>query len=402
MKHRKFTAVVAAILMLLSLFPFTVFAEEAAPAKNVIFMIGDGMGENHLKLAEEYGVDLFMESGYDLRGQSKTRSTVSVTDSAAGATALACGVRTTNSTLGVYPEDPMAALSYPISITEIAQEHGLKTGIVTTDKTSGATPSGFSVHVASRKMAKEIGEQQVKTKLDLIWGAACPDLDTDAAAANGFKVITTADEMNALTPGERSFGQFGSDMWKTESPKDDPSPTLSEMTTKAISLLNEGNDKGFFLMVEGAHIDKQSHKTEDGVHYPKKVVNAVEAIEEFDNAIEAAVNFARADGNTIVLITADHETGGLTLQDGHYVYTSGSHTGANVPLIVYGSTDLFPNGEAVENRSIPRRLVQALGWSEEEFRPVGTGRLFAFIDRVQHLLDFIKAAFQAFQPLFPD
>lgn len=394
MKIRKISAILAILCLLTTLFPISVFAESKPEAKNVILMIGDGMGENHLKLAEENGASLFMNSAYDLRGQSETRSTLPVTDSAAGATALACGVRTTNSTLGVYAADPFALVSYPKSITEIAQEHGMKTGIVTTDSTAGATPAGFSVHVSGRKMTKDIAKQQVQSKLDLIWGAACSDLDKNAAAENGFRVITNKDEMNALTADSRSFGQFSSDMWHKQVPAGDKSPNLVEMTEKAIALLNENNENGFFLMIEGAHIDKQSHKTDEGKHYPKKVANTVEAVEVFDNAIQKAVEFARADGNTIVLVTADHETGAIKQKDGHYVFTSGSHSGANVPVFVYGSKDLIPNGEAVENRSIPLRLGKALGWEESEFTAVEDGVLNQIYEIFQKFLDAISTVFK--------
>ena len=268
-----------------------------------------------MNLAKQEGVELFMEDNCDLRGQSKTRSLMEVTDSAAGATALSCGVRVINGTLGVYAMDPLGLFSTPVSLTEAAIANGMKTGIVTTDSTAGATPSGFSVHCISRSFEASISAQQIKTDIDLIWGDTCEALDTDAAEENGFEVITTKDEMNALTPDSRSFGQFSGNMWQLAVPEDDASPNLTEMTEKAISLLD--NEDGFFLMVEGAHIDKHSHKTDDGVNYPEKVANAAEAVEEFDNAVEAAVSFAREDGETLVVVTADHETGGITIGSGH-------------------------------------------------------------------------------------
>ena len=140
--------------------------------RNVIIMIGDGMGENHLHLAEQYGHTLFMNTQFDLRGQSRTRSmSHDITDSAAGGTALACGVRIINQTVGVYGADPLGAFVCPASFTEVAAEHGMRTGIVTTDKNNGATPAAFSVHVLYRKQYEKISQQQLNTTFDLIWGA---------------------------------------------------------------------------------------------------------------------------------------------------------------------------------------------------------------------------------------
>ena len=376
LNRKKVFAVLLSLTLIFCSLPFASYAQDSGTVKNVILMIGDGMGENHLNLAKQEGVELFMESSYDLRGQSETRSLMEVTDSAAGATALSCGVRVINGTLGIYGYDPFGLFATPRSITEVAMDHGMKTGIVTTDSTAGATPAGFSTHTTSRSMEASITCQQLESGLDLIWGASSDSMDEDKAAENGFSVITTKEEMDALTAGSRSFGQFSGDMWRQEVPEDDPSPNLSEMTEKAIELLD--GDEGFFLMVEGAHIDKHSHKTDEGNHYPQKVANMTEALSEFDDAIEAAVNFAEEDGETIVIVTADHETGAITEEDGAYVYTSGSHSGANVPLFVYGSRTLIPDGEAVENRSIPVRIADALGF--DDFPAKEKGPLMKILD----------------------
>ncbi len=367
------------LLVLALLVPAFGATEQAVPAvKNVIFMIGDGMGENHLLLAREQGYDLFMDAAPDLRGQSMTRSfSHKVTDSAAGATALSCGVRNLNRGLGVYWFDPLGMFVRPRSITEAAIAHGMKTGIVTTDRTTGATPGGYSVHCPDRALSKEITRQQFKSKLDLIWGMHADAATPKAAVKKGWIYLSTEAEMDALQPGTRSFGQFGEEVWRLTPPAG--TPTLEEMSRKAIALLNADNDKGFFLMIEGAHIDKHSHKTDEGVDYPQKRANAAEAVKSFDNAIQAAVEFARRDGHTLVVITADHETGDLYLENGEMTYHAGKHTGANVPLFVYGADDLFAPGEAVENRSIPGRVTAKLGWDEKELPKKTAGFLFAWM-----------------------
>ena len=346
--------------------------------KNVIFMIGDGMGENHLALAKQEGYDLFMDANFDLRGQSKTRSSSSrVTDSAAGATALSCGVRNTNGSLGVYWFDPLGAFVRPRSITEEAIARGMKTGVVTTDSTAGATPAGYSSHTSSRKNEADITAQQLAGDVDLIWGAAVGATTRSEVEAMGITYVSTYDEMEALTPGTRSFGQFSGNTWRAALPADDASPTLTQMSEKAIELLNADNENGFFLMIEGAHIDKNSHRTEDGVaDFPEKRKDAAEAVKTFDDAIRLAVEFARADGNTLVVVTADHETGDLYEENGEFTYHSGSHTGANVPVFVYGADDLFAPGEAVKNKSLPVRVAKKLGWTGRALPHTDPGFMF--------------------------
>jgi len=140
---------------------------------------------------------------------------------------------------------------------------------------------------------------------------------------------------------------------------DETNPTLSQMTEKAIDLLDDG-ENGFFLMVEGAHIDKHSHNNESE--------NMTEAMAEFDKSIKIALEFAKNDGNTLVVVTADHETGAITLNDkGEYEFTSDDHSAVDVPLRVYGSEKLIKNNETVNNYEIPIRIAYILGFTEEDF-----------------------------------
>ena len=385
MKCKRLLSVLLALALLCAAFaPQAVFAATVSKEgtfKNVIFMIGDGMGENHLRLAVQEGYNLFMVENADNRGQSKTRSlSDSVTDSAAGATALACGVRNTNGCVGTYSIDPSGMLFRPRNITENAMARGMKTGIVTTDSTAGATPAGYSAHVKDRDMTEEITAQQLASGIDLIWGAAVGVTTREAVEAMGLTYVSSKTELEALTPGQRSFGQFGSSFWRPSLPEDADLPTLAELTEKAISLLNADNEKGFFLMVEGAHIDKNSHATDEGVtDYPDKRERVAAAVKGFDNAIRAAVQFARKDGETLVVVTADHETGSLYLENGEYRFHSGSHSGANVPLLVYCCSDFITENTAVTNKSIPGRVAEKLGWSSVEFPKTDPGSIFAKI-----------------------
>ena len=373
MKVNRLLSVMLALVLALSVCipALAVTADNEPEYLNVIIMIGDGMGENHLKLAEQYGHTLFMNTNYDLRGQSRTRSLSHVTtDSAAGGTALACGTRVINQTVGVYGYDPFGLISQPMSIAEVAQEHGMRTGIVTTDKTTGATPADFSVHVLYRKQYEKIGQQQLESKFDLIWGGKEDTVTREATEAHGFTYITNRGEMQALQPGSRSYGQFTGSTWRpTTAAGDDKMPTLAEMSMKAIELLNTDNDKGFFMMIEGAHIDKNSHAS-DGIKmdYDSKRESVVDAVVGFDNAIRDVVNFAREDGHTVVLVTADHETGWIFADiHGNMKFHSNEHTAHNVPVFVYGNKTLFADGRSVANYTIPIRLARLLGWSSAEF-----------------------------------
>ncbi len=340
-------------------------AADAPQIKSVIFMIGDGMGINHLRLAEQEGYTLFMEQNADLAGWSRTRSaSSSVTDSAAGATALSCGVRIKNNQVCLFPDDTAAV---PRIITENAAMHGMRVGIVTTDKTTGATPAGFSSHTGSRDNAADISAQQLVSGFDLIWGEKTSAVTKSAVSANGFTYVADVSGMRSLTAGTRSFGQFASDCWKLTPAAG--SPTLAEMTEKSISLLSADAPEGFFLMVEGAHIDKRSHSTKDSgavVDYPAKRADAAEAVAAFDRAVQIAAEYARQDGHTLVIVTADHETGNLYLEEetGEYTFHSGSHTGKDVPVFVYGAPDLFTEGQALDNRDFPNLIAARLGWAE--------------------------------------
>lgn len=332
--------------------------EEFDNVKNVIYLIGDGMGVLHLEKTKlERGVSLAMDT-FEIEGRSQTRSlTNAVTDSAAGGTALATGVRTFNGGLGVYMYDPLAVESHPKSLTELCEERGMMTGIVTSDLTSGATPSSFSVHTSSRNNTKDIDKQQMASDFDLIWGAASDYVSKDTCEENGFTYVSTYSEMMALTEGTRSFGQFGSYTWKTTQSGEE-NPTLSQMSAKAIDLLDD-TDEGFFIMIEGAHIDKHSHNNDSEA--------MTEALMEFDKTVAYALEYAKQDGETLVVVTADHETGAIVLNDdGTYSYTSGSHSAADVPVLVYGSSSFIENGETVKNTDIPVRIAYSLGFAAEE------------------------------------
>ena len=327
--------------------------------KNVIYLIGDGMGFNHLKKTKnERDITLTMDT-FDFKGSSMTRSlSNAVTDSAAGGTALATGERTYNGAIGVYMNDPLGAFSHPKNITELCMESGMMTGVITTDETSGATPASFSAHSSDRGNTEDITEDQLSSDIDIIWGASNGVATRGDAEENGFTYITSYSQMMALPEGSRSFAQFTNALWTLEQ-SDESTPNLEQMAEKAIDLLDD-TDEGFFLMIEGAHIDKHSHSNEDEM--------MTEALQEFDRTVELVLEYAKADGETLVVITADHETGAIIANDdGTYSFTQGSHSAANVPVLVYGSDKIINDGEILNNYEIPIRIAYTLGFTEEQF-----------------------------------
>ena len=323
--------------------------------KNVIIMIGDGMGFNHLEATKQkYGIDeLYMENVV-VKSESKTNSLFwATTDSAAGGTALSSGIRTINGMVGTYAFDPLKVFATPKSVTEVAMEQGKATGVITTDETSGATPSSFSAHTYSRGNDVDITEQQLASDIDLIWGGYNGLATADVVSAAGRTYIGSATDLANFDGETKSFGQFNFDDLKYVTNNFD-TPTIEVMTEKAIDILSQDED-GFFLMVEGACIDKHSHSND--------IENMMLSTYEFDKAVGAALEFAEEDGETLVIITADHETGGLTYdaETDSYYWTRTGHSSANVPLFINKSDAGFVNGAAYKNRHISAQVGLVLG-----------------------------------------
>ena len=382
MKKRKSSVFIGLILsaaMLISCISPAFAIVIPQDVKNVILMIGDGMGENSLEWTKsELGVSLTMDA-LPYQGYSMTDSLSGVTDSAAGATALSCGLRSFNSnlcTLSVLVNGYGATICDYMNVSQVAKSLGKRAGIVTSDVNSGATPSGFSVHTYKRELTEEITAQQVDCGLDLIWAADNGVSDKAAFEKAGWTYSTSMDELSEIKNGERSFGAIGGKIYyETGSKSDAP---LSELTSLAIEKLE--NDKGFFLMVEGAHIDKNSHSNnKEGM---------MKSLVEFDKAVKNAVEFAKEDGNTVVIVTADHETGGITKNagTGEFEYTTGDHTNADVPLRLFGSDELVKDGAHVKNTQVGRFIAKKLGY---------TSRFPSITVNFRFPLDLISALFKS-------
>ncbi len=323
--------------------------------KNVILLIGDGMGENSIKWTEdELGYEAFTDT-LPYRGYSQTDSLSGTTDSAAGATALSCGRKVYNSnlcSLAVLIDGNGATLCTYTNVSEVAKSLGKKVGIVTSDLNSGATPAGFSAHTYKRELAEEITEQQKSSGLDIIWAADNGLSKKEEFEKAGWTYAQTLSEIEETEKSGRSFAAISGCIYYDDG--SESAAPLSALTSCAIEKLD--NDNGFFLMVEGAHIDKNSHaNNKEGMF---------NAFTEFDKSVKEAVEFAEKDGNTIVIVTADHETGGITYNEEKkcYEYTSDGHTNTDVPLLVYGSDELVKDGAAVKNTQVAKFIADKLGY----------------------------------------
>lgn len=293
---------------------------------NVILVIGDGMGENHILNCIDYfdlDVPVFMA---DQNGYINTDSLDGLTDSAAGATALATGQKVLNGNVAKYAGNDLE------QITDIAQEAGMKTGVITTDTLNGATPASFSANADSRNALSEIIRTQAQSEVDLLLGRfeinyqATNDF-TNAGYAFACPVGDYQAQLETFMNEEKVLGNLSYIDSEYITGKEDHYQ-LKDMAKYAVEFLE--NDKGFFLMIEGAYIDKYSHG--NAFH------QAMSEMRSLIDTIAYLYEYA-ADGKTAIFITADHETGGLqratTKEEmSDELYTTGNHTDADVPLFV--------------------------------------------------------------------
>ncbi len=302
------------LLLVLFLAPTTAAQDAPERPRNLIVMIADGFGPASATLARGVkGAPLTLDG--ILRGAVSTAATSSrVTDSAAAGTALASGIKTYNGAIGVD------TLRRPVgTLFEAAEAEGMATGLVATSRITHATPAAFVAHVAARGEEEEIAAQLVASGVDVVFGGGrrffVPE-DEGGSRTDGRNLLdesgaTLIADPSALEAAERTpvLGLFARDHLDYEVDRT-AQPSLAAMTRRALDLLR-GNERGFVLMVEGSRIDHAAHSNDPGGH--------ARDILAYDEAVRVALDFARADGQTLVVSTADHETGGMTLgRDGIY------------------------------------------------------------------------------------
>ena len=295
-----------------------------AKAQNVILLIGDGMGINHIKTTELYnnGATLNIRK-LSVTGEVMTRSySAGATDSAASATAYATGRKTYNGRLSYLNGKDLP------TIAEEAMLQGKKVGIIATKVVTDATPAAFLAHTSSRNNTEEIARQMVNSNVDVLFGlnndslkALAGDIQTDKR-----DYCTSFEEINAST-SEKIFGLLDEDIPNIGR------NTIASLTETALDKLQ--NDNGFFLMVEGSKIDSYSHSND--------IQGMIDELNAFDSAVSRAVAWARKNGNTTVIVVADHETGDLripneaTAEDisNDWFHRTG-HSAQNVHYFAYG------------------------------------------------------------------
>ena len=314
--------------------PVSVAMPKGKKVKNIIFMIGDGMGLEQLSTAWIVNNrHLNITDNFPYVGLQWTYSASKlVTDSAAAGTALATGSKTNNGMIAMSPEgEPMETLS------EYAKSKGKKTGTSVVCRICDATPAVFSTHAPHRDSLYDITAQFVDSKLDFLFGGGLrwwenrPDGRdlTAEVEAKGYTFVKTVEDLNAVQNGPvialTSYMELPAAL--------DRNGAHQASVIKALELLD--NKNGFFLMVEGSCIDDYCHAN--------KVGYVVEEILDFDRTVGAVLEWAAKDGETLVIVTADHSTGAMTLQGGSINeqsiavnFSNTGHNGVALPVYAWG------------------------------------------------------------------
>lgn len=321
--------VLVSVVFILSFTVLTMVAAESAgiplPVKNVIFLIGDGMGIGQILVGRNASVGLDGRLVLETLPEVALINTHSlsdnlITDSAAAGTALATGYKTENGMVSVLPDETPVK-----TLLEAAQERGMATGLISTNTIYDATPATFGAHTKSRSMYEEITAQFLEKQIDVLLGGGkdrfLPSGVDVGKRKDGRNLIEEAEGLGyiyvdnttalKLAKGDKLLGLFHKSYMNYVLDKDDygvefTEPTIAEMTEKAIATLSR-NPNGFFLMSEGARIDHAAHAVD--------VAGVIAEVLAFDEAVKIALDFAKEDGNTLIIVTADHETMGFDISE---------------------------------------------------------------------------------------
>lgn len=329
-----------------------IVSQEFETPKNVILLIGDGMGINDIALSAQYG-----QNNYDFglvldriphRGLATTKSAShKVTDSAASGTALATGTKTSNGVLGM--DRTFKELK---NISEIAREKGMKVGIITDDSITGATPSAFLVHNENRKNYDEIFTSALEFGPEVYIGKVEFDRYTEAEkkgynAASRFQQIDYTFSISKDL--SKPFVGFNSGY------STNVSNELSQCTQLAFQLLD--NENGFFLMVESCGTDKYGHSP--------NINGKMNSVTTLDRTLAAILLFMEENPDTLLIVTSDHETGGVKLpKEGQLVsddlITTDEHTDTPVGVFALGQGSEYFRDKTVDNTDIAKFIIDAI------------------------------------------
>lgn len=335
---------------------------DLAKPKNLIFLIGDGMGLPQITGAMYMNDNKTVFERFKSIGFHKSNSGDNlVTDSAAGATAFASGVKSYNGAIGVnIRKEPVKTL------LEMAEKKQMATGLVSTSSITHATPAAFIAHVAGREEMEKIALGFLDTPIDIFIGGGMDYFsrrktdDRDLVAeltAKGYQITNffneDIEELDITT--QKNIGYFTAN--GEPLPFSEGRDYLIPSAKKAIDFLDERSPNGFFIMIEGSQIDWGGHAND--ANY------VVSELHEFEKVVAAALDFAARDKTTLVVVTADHETGGFAVQPGsklndiEVAFTTKSHTALMIPVFAEG-----PGAEAFrgiyENTAIFDKIKAAL------------------------------------------
>ena len=342
-----------------------------AEPQNIIFLIGDGMGFEQVKAAGIYadgeaGNLLFETFPYQAEVTTYSASS-SVTDSAAAATAMATGFKVDNGVISMGI--PGTGSELP-TLLEYCKDNGKSTGLVTTAYITHATPAAFGAHENSRNNLSEIAADYLQqSRPNILFGGGGNGMSVSAADTAGYVVITNYTEMQSLDTDVETkvSGQFGTshltyeyDYFTNIDNGYDTYPHLSEMTGAALDILDNDPD-GFFLMVESGRIDHAGHNNQIGR-------NIFETL-EFNNTVQIVYDWAQTRTDTLIIVTADHETGGLSVlynngqgQFPDISWSTTGHTGVNVPVYAWGENADMVSG-VLDNTEL-FEIATASSWKD--------------------------------------
>lgn len=342
--------------------------DEAADVKNVILMIGDGMGENIIKASEIVKGDKLVMSGLKNQthvttySQSVTEGLADFTDSAASSTALSTGVKTYNQYIGVDKDGNKLE-----TMCEFAQSLGMKTGLVDRHYICHATPAGMAAHNESRDQYRTILREMLSEEIDLMFGGGSQYYKEGSsvkkvAKEHEYKFIENEEQLLSASKDDgRLLGLFAYDNMASASMK----PSLTTMTSKALELLD--CEEGFFLMVEGSNIDV--------FEADEDMKSTLEQMQSFDKTVDCVLKWASEHPGTLVLVTADHETGGVKIPENATAddindscFTSGGeHTNTNVLLMAGGAQSAgICREELIDNTDIAKYMRKVLNDSHKK------------------------------------
>jgi alkaline phosphatase len=334
--------------------------------KNIILMVGDGMGLTQVTAGMYMNGNKLNLEQFQYIGLHKSypKDKDLITDSAAGATAFASGVKTYNAAIGLDADTLPRK-----TILETAEAHGLATGLVATCAITHATPAAFIAHQKHRDMYEAIASDFLKTEFDLLIGGGEKHFTQRKDNRNlvkelegkGYTVIDSAKTPNIDNLSLLDYTQNVAYFTAGVHPKkaSEGRTYLPIASKKAVNFLSKKSTKGFFMMIEGSQIDWGGHANQSDY-----IINEML---DFDKAIGEVLEFAKRDGNTLVIVTADHETGGYSINKGSVFgkletkFTSDYHTGTLIPVYAYGPGAAQFAG-IYENTAIFDKMMRLFGW----------------------------------------